>query len=122
MDKQTEAPEKMISVILRKAPFRTVKNTEALRMSLGLTLRDDKVQVIFLEDGVYTLLKTSPEAIDSPSLARHIETLQGLDSLFIAELESLEERGIKELSIPVEIKTRAEIAGLLTQSDVVIAY
>ena len=114
--------EKTISVLLRKAPFDTVRNADALRMSLGLTLRDDKVQVIFLEDGVYTLLKTSPEAIGSAPVARHIETLQSLDCPLVVERESLEERGLGQLSLPVEIKTRAEIAGLLAQSHIVISY
>lgn len=118
----TMEQKKTISVLLRKAPFDTVRNAEALRMSLGLTLRDDRIQIIFLEDGVYTLLKTSPEAIGSPSLARHLETLQGLDCPLVVEKESLEERGLGQLSLPVEIKTRAEIAALLAQSYIVISY
>lgn len=114
--------KKTISVLLRKVPLDTVRNAEALRMSLGLTLRDDRVQVIFLEDGVYTLLNTSPEAIGAPPMARHLETLQGLDCPLVVEKESLEERGLGQILLPVEIKTRAEIAALLAQSNIVISY
>jgi sulfur relay (sulfurtransferase) DsrF/TusC family protein len=114
--------KKTISVLLRKVPFDTVRDVEALRMSLGLTLRDDRVQVLFLEDGVYTLLNTSPEAIGSPPLARHLETLLDLDCPLLVEKESLEERGLEHLVFPVKIMTRGEIAEILAQSHIVISY
>ncbi len=92
-------------------------------MGLGLTLQDDHVQVIFVEDGVYILLKNKPEIIGSPGFARHLETLQQVGSSFIVEDESLQERGLLEpLPYPVQAKTRQEVALLLARSDIVIPY
>jgi len=117
------SPEKkIISVLLRKSPFNTLRNAEALRMSLGLTLREDRVQVFFLEDSVYLLLKTAPERIKTAAIDRHIETLLEVEGRLIAERESLEERRIGELVVPAEIRSRREIAEMLAQSDIVITY
>ena len=38
------------------------------------------------------------------------------------EKESLEERGIRDLRFQAEVKSRAEIAALLAESDAVVTY
>ena len=113
---------KKVTVIISKSPFNTLRNSEALRMSVGLTLADNAVQVVFVGDGVYTLLDNSPETIDSPELRKHIETLKMLKHQIIAEKESLDERGINNLAYEVEIKSREGIASLITESNAVIPY
>ena len=113
---------KKVTVVIRKSPFNTLRNSEGLRMSIGLTLRDNAVRVVFAEDGVYTLAATAPEAVASPEVKRHIETLPMLGHELIAEKESLEERGIVNTRRKVGVQTRQEIARLIAESDVVIAY
>ena len=47
---------KKIGVIIRNLPLGTVKNSEALRMSVGLTIEEgNQVNVIFTDEGVLTL-------------------------------------------------------------------
>ena len=113
---------KEVTVVIRKSPFNTLRNSEALRMSVGLTLAENRVRVIFVDDGVYTLLPTSPEVIGSPMLRKHLEMLRLLGCPRLAEEESLEERGLKTLGYEVEIKPRMEIARLIAGSDVVIPW
>ena len=116
-------PPKTISVVLRKTPFNTARNAEALRMGVGLTLQDDQVQVVFVEDGVYTLLNNKPEIIDSPELIKHLETLRQLDCPLIVEKESLEERKLLGvLSDPFQVKTRHEVSLILANSTILIVY
>ena len=92
-------------------------------MGVGLTLQDDRVQVIFVENGTYTLVKSKPEIIDSPELTKHLETLQMLDCHLIAEKESLEQRDLLgALRYPIQVKTRQEVALLLAESDIIIPY
>lgn len=118
-----DRPPKTISVVLRKTPFNTLRNAEALRMGVGLTLQDDRVQVVFVEDGVYTLLNSKPEIIDSPELIKHLETLQQLDCPLIVEKESLEERNLLGvLRDPVQVKTRDEVSLILANSTILIVY
>ncbi|MBI2875264.1 MAG: DsrE family protein [Candidatus Tectomicrobia bacterium] len=117
-----EREEKRISILIRKTPFNTARNSEALRMGLGLTLRDDRVQLLFVEDGVYSLIEAHPELIGSPGLRRHLETLQELDCPLIAEKESLDQRRLNPPPPPIEVRSRQEVALLLAQSDIVISY
>ena len=109
-------------MIIRKSPLNSWRNSEGLRMSVGLTLRENTMQVIFAGDGVYTLIAKNPEVVGSPQVKKHIETLRMLGPKLIAEKESLAERGIDSVEYPVEIKTRDEIARIIAESDAVIPY
>ena len=88
---------KQVAVVIRKSPFNTCRNSEALRMSVGLTLGDHAIAVIFRDDGVYTLLATQPALIGSLEIDKHVETLQLLNVRLVAEREALTER---KLSAP----------------------
>ncbi len=93
-------------------------------MSVGLTLGDCAVRVVFMGDGVYTLLAVSPEAIQSPPVDTHIQTLLFLKHRLIVDRDSLFSRGLttKSLNYEVEVRPRREVAALLAESEVVITY
>jgi sulfur relay (sulfurtransferase) DsrF/TusC family protein len=113
---------KKISVIVRNLPFNTRKNAEALRMSVGLTLREDKVTVIFIDDGVYTATRTKPEYINVPPPVREFGALTMLKCKLLADKPSLEKRGIKELIENINIVEREEIVRTISESDIVIPF
>ncbi len=91
-------------------------------MSVGLTLADNDVTVVFLGDGVYTLLAIKPERLGSPEVAKHLETLKMMGCRLVAEEEALRDRKLGELAWPVERLPEAEIAGLLASAEAVITY
>lgn len=91
-------------------------------MTVGLTLADNAIAVIFRDDGVYTLLLTQPSLIGSLDLDKHIETLQLLNVRLIAERESLVERKLSSLKWDVERLARDEVARLLADADAIICY
>ena len=113
---------KHIAVVVRKSPFNTCRNSEALRMTVGLTLADNAITVIFREDGVYTLLPTQPSHIGSLGFDKHLETLQLLNVRVVAERESLEERKLSALKWDVERLARTEFARLLADAEAIICY
>lgn len=113
---------KQVAVVLRKSPFNTCQNSEALRMTVGLTLGDNAIAVIFRDDGVYTLLPTQPALIGSLEIDKHLETLQLLQVRLVAEQESLSERNLSHLKWDVERLAQREIAQLLAESDAIICY
>ncbi len=113
---------KKVTTVIRRSPFNSVIISEALRMSLGLTLTDNKVTVVFVEEGVYLLLSLSADVIGYPDLKRHIETLNMLGCELIAERESLEKRGLLCDSNEVNIKSRREIDQVIDRSDRIIAF
>lgn len=113
---------KRVAVVIRHSPFNTCRNSEALRMTVGLTLADNAIAVIFREDGVYTLLPTRPDVIGSLEIDKHLETLQLLNVRLIAEQEALEERQLAQLKWNVERLPRHEVARLLAESEAIVCY
>ena len=113
---------KNISVIVRNLPFNTRKNAEALRMSVGLTLREDKVTVIFMDDGVYTATLTKSEIINVPPPVREFGALSMLKCKMLADKPSLEKRGIKEILENIKCVEREEIVRTISESDIVIPF
>lgn len=109
-------------MVLRRAPVSSLRNSEALRMSVGLTLADNDVTVIFMGDGVYTLLSLKPERVGSPEMAKHLETLEAMGCRLVAEAEAVEERGLGELAWKVERLPREAIARVLAEAGAAITY
>lgn len=91
-------------------------------MSVGLTLCDDAVQVVFVGDGVYAFLDTQPGRIGMPEYSRHMETLKELGHTLYAEKESLEERRLDRISLKIKIVPRTQVARLLLAGDCVVRY
>lgn len=113
---------KKITVIVRNLPFNTRRNAEALRMSVGLTLRDDNVTVIFMDDGVYTASRTKPELINFAPLDREFGALSMLKCRLLADKPSLEKREIRNVLDNITPVDREEIVRTITGSDIVIPF
>ncbi len=109
--------------MVHKSPFNTLRNSEGLRMAVGLTIEEDnKVTVIFVKDGVYLIGNTIPEKIQTGVVKKHLDALRLLGHRLVAERESLEERGIREPSIKVDILARADITKILSEANRVIPW
>ena len=113
---------KKITVIVRNLPFNTRRNAEALRMSVGLTLREDKVTVVFLDDGVYSATLANPEIIGAPTLKKEFEALPMMKCTMLADKPSMDKRWIKNLVPNVKQAQRDEIVRTITDSDIVIPF
>jgi len=113
---------KKITVIVRNLPFNTRRNAEALRMSVGLTLREDKVTVIFMDDGVYSATRVKPEMIKFPSLDREFGALKMMKCNLLADKPSMEKRGIKELIENIITADHEEIVRTMNESDIIIPF
>ncbi|HID26264.1 MAG TPA: hypothetical protein EYP22_00210 [Methanosarcinales archaeon] len=113
---------KNIAVIIRNSPFNTIKNSEGLRMSVGLTLKDDKVTVVFMDNGVWSATKLNPEVINAPDTEKQFSALKMLNCKIIADAQSLEERNISKTLDFITIKNREEISKLIAESDIVIPF
>jgi len=113
---------KKIAVIVRNLPLNTRRNAEALRMSVGLTLREDKVTVIFLDDGIYSASPLKPELVNLKPLQKEFEALSMLKCTLLADRPSMEKRGIHDLLPNVIAAKREEIVRTITESDFVIPF
>ena len=91
-------------------------------MSVGLTLRDDNVTVIFMDDGVYTASRTKPELINFAPLDREFGALSMLKCRLLADKPSLEKREIRNVLDNITPVDREEIVRTITGSDIVIPF
>ncbi len=111
---------KQVTTLLRQSSLNSTFTSEVLRMTLGLTLSGNAVKVVLAEEGVYLLQASAPEKVGLSEMHRHIRTLQELGCPFVAEKESMEERGIRDSVFPVTREDRSTIAAILGESDLVI--
>lgn len=115
-------PSKQVTVLFRGTPFASRRLAEGLRMGVGQTLAEHRVRLIFVGDAVYILGGGTPSAIGGGEVALPLETLGMLGGELVAEAEALEARGVRLVYSNVRLASRAEIARLLLESDVVIAW
>ena len=113
---------KKITVIVRNLPLNTRRNAEALRMSVGLTLRDDKVTVIFMDDGVYSATRIKPELIGFAPLDKEFEALSMMKCIMLADRTSMQKRKIHSFHGNVKPAEREELVRTITESDIVIPF
>ncbi len=86
-----EMKGKKIGVVIRNSPDADLRAVEAMRMGVGLTLRDIEVYLFFLEDGLKALREKPVKRGDEPVYQKHLETLVELKQNLVVENESMEE-------------------------------
>ncbi len=117
---------KKFMFINRKAPYGTVYALESLEVVLITAAFDQDVSLVFSDDGVYQIKKgQSTDAIGMKNFSPTYRALEGYDveKLYV-DKESLDERGLTEddLLVDVEIISRAQMADLMDEQDVVLSF
>jgi tRNA 2-thiouridine synthesizing protein C len=117
---------KKFMFVNRKAPYGTVYALESLEVVLITATLDQDVSLVFLDDGVYELVKgQNTKAIGIKNFSPSYRALDGYDveKLYV-ERESMDARGLTEddLLVPVEVLSSAEMAALMAAQDVVLSF
>ncbi len=110
----------------RKAPYGTIYALESLEVVLIAAAFEQDVSMAFLDDGVYQIKKgQDTKGIGMKNFSPTYRALEGYDveKLYV-EAESLAERGLTEddLLVPVEVMSRAALAELMDQQDVILSF
>jgi tRNA 2-thiouridine synthesizing protein C len=117
---------KKFMYVNRRAPYGTIYALEGLEVVLIGAAFEQDVSVAFVDDGVYQLKKgqdTSQSGMKNFSPTYRALEMYDVEKLYV-EQESLEERGLtqEDLVVPVEVLSRAQLADLLEQQDVILNY
>jgi tRNA 2-thiouridine synthesizing protein C len=117
---------KKFMFVNRKAPYGTIHALESLEVVLIAATFDQDVSLVFVDDGVYELVKgQNSKAIGIKNFSPTYRALEGYDveKLYV-ERESLDARGLteKDLLVPVEVLTSTEMAALMGEQDVVLSF
>lgn len=109
---------------MRSSPHNGVQLQEKLDVILTAAAFDQRVALLFLDDGVFQLKKGQQPIKqglkDTASIFKALE-IYDVNDLYI-EIESLQDRGLKscDLNLPVNELHRKDINGLMKQYDLVI--
>lgn len=125
-DEDLSGVVKKFMFVNRKAPYGTIYALEGLEVVLISAAFDQDVSLVFLDDGVYQLMKGQhTKALDVKNFSPTYRALEGYDieKLFV-ERESLEARGLSQenLIVPVEVLSREEMGKLMEEQDVVVSF
>jgi len=126
MPEEASGTVKKFMFVNRKAPYGTVYALEGLEVVLISAAFDQDVSMVFIDDGVYELVKGQhTKAIDVKNFSPAYRALEGYDieKLYVDE-ESLKARGLttESLLVPVAVLSPAQMAELMDQQDVVISF
>jgi sulfur relay (sulfurtransferase) DsrF/TusC family protein len=114
---------KKVAIIIRALPFNTIRNAEALRCAVGLTLEEEnKIQVLFIDDGVWTASSLDCNLAKKHELDKHVETLIMMEVELIAEQEALATRDIKISRTEIKVQPRQTINQIIKEADVVMPF
>ena len=117
---------KKVMFVNRKAPYGTIYALESLEVVLITATFDQDVGLVFLDDGVYELMKgQNTKAVGIKNFSPAYRALDGYDveKLYV-ERESLEARGLSEaqLLVDVEVLSSAQMGQLMAEQDVVLSF
>lgn len=117
---------KKFMFVNRKAPYGTIYALEGLEVVLISAAFDQDVSLVFLDDGVYQLVKGQhTKAIDVKNFSPTYRALEGYDieKLYVSK-ESLEERNltVDDLLVDVQVLDAAGMAKLMAEQDVVLSF
>ena len=113
---------KEVTTLIRRPPERGKEVAEALRVSLGLTLTENRVTLVLAEEGVGLLVPAAADPPERRAMERHLRTLRELRCRVVAEQEALEERGLARRTLAAEVLPRRAVQELLRGSSLVIGF
>jgi len=109
--------------VLRKPPHSGAQVQELLDIVLTTAAFDQSVSILLVDDGVFQLKNNqNPDCTGMKDTAAVFKALEIYDVHDVcAEMESLQERGLKpgDLCLPINVLYRKDIAGFMKRFDVI---
>ena len=118
-------PRKVLLVI-KSSPYGSLVATEGFRIATAMIAMDVLPQLLFIDDGVYCLLKNQkPEAAGLNSYFERLKTIADLVGLYAVK-DSMTKRDLNiidlEESFNVKLLSMYDAAKLIMENGTVIAF
>ena len=118
--------KKSFLIINRKAPYGSSAARDALDVALTVSVFEQPLSLLFMDNGVLQLLPDhSPAQISQKNLSANLMMLEmyDIDKLYVSR-SALEQRGLTadSISLPVTLMENHEIARLIQQHDQVLSF
>lgn len=127
MSEQQSGPKmKKFMFVNRKAPYGTIYALESLEVVLITASFDQDVSLVFIDDGVYALVKGQhTQAIGIKNFSPNYRALAGYDveKLYV-DKQSLAQRGLtaSDLLVPVEVLDAKAMGELMAAQDLILSF
>jgi tRNA 2-thiouridine synthesizing protein C len=114
-------------VIFRQAPYGTSYTGEGVRVLSSLAAFEVNVQVLFMNDGVFGLMKgQNPEELGMKSLGKGLQQVISFGAqAVLVDADSLQERGINKedlIEMDITLVDSAKIHNLMDEAGVVLTF
>jgi len=115
-----------ILLVIKSSPYGSLMATEGFRIATAMIAMDVLPQLLFIDDGVYCLLKNQrPKVAGLNSYYERLKTLADLVGLY-AVRDSMAKRNLKIIdldeSFNVKLLSIDETAKLIMENETVIAF
>lgn len=113
-------------LVIKSPPYGSLIAAEGLRIATALIAMDILPQLVFIDDGVYCLVKNhKPEAAGLNSFYDRLRTLADLIGLYVAK-NSLGKRGLEIEDLDETYRAKviplAQVAKLVAENEAVITF
>ena len=117
---------KKFMIVNRKAPYGTIYALESLEVVLIAATFDQDVSLVFIDDGVYELVKgQQTKGIGVKNFSPSYRALEDYDveKLYV-DRASMDQRGLTEsdLLVPVAVLDAQQMGQLMAQQDVILSF
>jgi len=115
-----------ILLLIKSRPHESNRAAEGLRMATAMIAMDTLPQILFVDDGVYWLVKTQVlESAGGSSFTERLKTISDLIGVHVLS-DSLAERKLKQEDLDKDYNAKNlsldEASELLAQNNAVIAF
>ncbi len=116
--------KKKVVLMVRRSPLNSVKSAEGLRQSVGLTLAENEITTLLLDEAAWLSVPLSPQLIEGAPVRKHLDAMVMLGIHVKVEKESLDRFGIdqKDVIRGIEVADKDAIVSVITNADVVYAF
>jgi len=117
---------KKIVLVIKSPPYGSVRAAEGLRMATAMIAMDVLPQLLFIDEGVYCLLKNqTPEAVGLTAITERLKTLSDLVGLHAVSVSMAKQNlRINDLNENYNVKTISldEATQMIMESDAAITF
>ncbi len=118
-------PKKTL-ILCRNPPYGSSTSREAIDVALAGAVFEQDINILFLDDGVYQLIKEQDaDLIEQKNQGKLLDSLEMYDiEQLYAEQDSLEKRGLNTSNIhdSTKILQDSEVAAFISSHQVILSY
>jgi len=117
---------KKILLVIKSPPYGSLMTVEGLRIATALIAMDILPQLVFIDDGIYCLVKNlKPEDAGLVSFYDRLRTLADLVGLYVAK-DSFAKRNLRiedlDETYGAKVISLTEVAKLVAENEIAIAF